>query len=170
MKAQSSEFKPNYTIAGTLKNKTLFLRENMTETTNEEGDTLYNYEEYRMEMRTRPNIEQYVADNFDALILKAKLVEISQVKATLEKAIDQHIDKVAKDKGYGRVDVSPSAACLGYASYTNQYQAEAVAYGEWIASLWPVVHQIMADVQAGTRDVPTTEQLIAELPAMVWPE
>ena len=28
----------------------------------------------------------------------------------------------------------------------------------------------MADVQAGTRPLPAEEELIAELPAMVWPE
>jgi hypothetical protein len=169
MKAQASEPKPHYTIAGTLKNKTLFLRENMSETINEEGYTLYNYDEYRMEMRTRPDIEQYIIDNFDALILKAKQAEIAQVKVNMEKTIDRHIDQIAKDKGYGRVDVSPSAACLGYASYTNQYQAEAITYGEWIASIWPVVHQIMADVEAGTREIPTEQELIAAMPEMGWP-
>jgi hypothetical protein len=90
-------------------------------------------------------------------------------KAELEKAIDNHIDQVAKDKGYGRDGLSPSAACLGYAAYENAYQAEAVAFGQWIASLWPVVYQVMNDVETGLRPVPTRDELIAELPVMGWP-
>ena len=167
MKAQANQV-TQYTIAGTGNNLTLFLRENIEETTNEDGDTVYNYDEYRTEIRDRPNIEKYVQDNFDALILRAKQVEIGQIKINLEKAIDQHIDSVAAAKGYGRDGMTPSAACLGYAAYANEYQSEAVAFGEWIASLWPVVYQIMDAVETGARDIPTAEELIAELPEMVW--
>jgi hypothetical protein len=95
---------------------------------------------------------------------------IEQIKATLETAIDQHIDQIAKYKRYGRAGISPSVACLGYASYLNPYQAEAIAYGQWIASIWPVVNQIMADVESGTRPIPTEQELISELPEMIWPE
>jgi len=92
-----------------------------------------------------------------------------EVLARLESAVDGHIDATAQAKGYGRVGVSPSVACLGYASYPNPYQAEAVAFGEWMASLWPVCYQIQAAVLDGTRTAPTGAELIAELPAMVWP-
>jgi hypothetical protein len=90
-------------------------------------------------------------------------------KAEFEKAIDNYIDKVAKDKGYGRAGVSPSVSCLGYAAYENPYQAEAVAFGQWIASLWPVVHQIVYDVETGVRPVPTLAEIFSELPMMEWP-
>jgi hypothetical protein len=169
MKAQAASSKQSYTIAGTGKTRTLFLRENIEEAYNADGDVIFNYDEYRLEIRNRLNLESYVTNNFDALILKAKQAEIVQVKVNLEKAIDRHIDRVAKDKGYGREGLSPSAACLGYASFTSNYQTEAIAYGEWIASLWPVVYQIMQEVEAGTRDIPTAEELIAEMPEMLWP-
>jgi hypothetical protein len=95
---------------------------------------------------------------------------IEQIKATLEAAIDKHIDQIAKYKRYGRAGISPSVACLGYAAYLNPYQAEAIAYGQWIASIWPVVNQIMADVESGLRPIPTEQELISELPEMIWPE
>lgn len=94
---------------------------------------------------------------------------VAEKKLHFEQVIDKHIDQVAKDKGYGRVGMTPSAACLGYASFPNDYQAEAIAYGQWIASLWPVINQIMTDVQSGTRAIPTEAELIAALPGMVWP-
>ena len=167
MKAQANQV-TQYTIAGTGNNLTLFLRENIEETTNEYGDTVYNYDEYRLEIRDRLNLEQYIETNFGALILKAKQAEIGQIKINLEKAIDKHIDQVAAEKGYGRDGLSPSAACLGYAAYQNEYQDEAVKFGEWIASLWPVVYRVMSEVEAGQREVPTKENLINELPEMVW--
>jgi len=167
MKAQSNHTE-QYIIAGTGKTKTLFLRENITEIQNEDGDTLYQYDEYRLDIRDRAGIEQYVADNFDALLAKAKQVEVDAITAKKEKVIDNHIDKVAAARGYGRDGIRPSVACIGYASYENEYQAEAIGYGKWVASLWPVVFSIMSDVSVGLRDIPTDEELISELPEMVW--
>jgi hypothetical protein len=92
-----------------------------------------------------------------------------QIAVQLEAAVDKHADAVAAARNYGRAGVPPSVACLGYAGYANPYQAEAVAFGNWMASLWPACYQIQADVIAGTRSAPTEVELIAELPVMVWP-
>lgn len=92
-----------------------------------------------------------------------------QIAAQLEAEVDKHADAVAAARNYGRAGVPSSVACLGYAGYTNPYQAEAVAFGNWMASLWPVCYQIQADVIAGTRATPIEAELIAELPVMVWP-
>lgn len=89
--------------------------------------------------------------------------------ASIESAIDSHIDTVAKDKGYGTVSMSPTAACISYVGYPNIYQSEALAFGTWKADIWPVVHQIYADVQLGIRSIPSAEEMIAELPIMIWP-
>jgi hypothetical protein len=89
-----------------------------------------------------------------------------QTKAHLEASVDRHADAVAKTKGYGRVGVSPSASCIGYSGYQNEFQAEAISFGVWLASLWPVCWAIQADVEAGLRDIPTEEELIMELP--IW--
>jgi hypothetical protein len=34
---------------------------------------------------------------------------------------------------------------------------------------WTYCYQVMADVGAGSRGIPTPEELVAELPAFVWP-
>lgn len=93
-----------------------------------------------------------------------------EIKKNYENLVDRHIDSVAKEKGYARIGVSPSVSCLGYASFSNPWQAEAITFGEWIASLWPALWQIQADVESGARTLPTEAELIAELPTMVWPE
>lgn len=90
--------------------------------------------------------------------------------AELEAAVDDHIDAVAAAKGYGkRYRNNATEACMKYASFVNKYQAEAIAFGQWIVAVWDYVIQVQSDVQAELRTVPTKEQLIAELPAMVWP-
>lgn len=92
-----------------------------------------------------------------------------KVSQGIEDALDNYIDSVAAARGYRRVGVTPSASCLGYAGFTNAYQSEAIAFGQWVASLWPIVFQIQADVRNNLRPVPTAAQVISELPAMVWP-
>ena len=87
-----------------------------------------------------------------------------QIKAKLEAALDRHIDSVAQAKGYDN-----RITCLSYAAFDNQWQEEAIAFGVWRSNCYTTAHQIMADVEAGTREIPTTEQLISEMPIMEWP-
>jgi len=94
-----------------------------------------------------------------------------KITLDLETAVDTHIESVAASKGYGK-SFSPqnaTEACMKYASFVNKYQTEAIAFGNWIVAVWDVVYQVQADVLANLRPVPTAEQLISELPTMVWP-
>lgn len=108
----------------------------------------------------------------------------AQVRAICDAALDQYVDSVAEARGYRRVGITPSNSCIGYAAFPNTYQAEAVAFGEWMAACWPIAYTFQADVEgqvaAGTRAAPVTEAdavaLAAELIAliekthpMVWP-
>ena len=119
-----------------------------------------------------PNVELRTVtnDEFEALLELKRLAEMSQADKFLaiEHAFDKHIDSVAANHGYGRIGLSPSAACLGYASYPNQWQTEAVKFGQWVSNCCALLIQGQADVIAGTRTMPTPAQAIAELPVMVW--
>lgn len=97
----------------------------------------------------------------------------AKVKA-MENIIDDLVDDTAKEKGYGTKTMSPTAACIAYAGYTNPYQAEAIAFGQWKASIWPIVFQIQMDYEAAVlldpaTPEPTLESIMAALPVMVWP-
>jgi len=39
----------------------------------------------------------------------------------------------------------------------------------WRIAVWEYVEQVLADVEAETRTLPTVSELIAELPVMTWP-
>lgn len=87
-----------------------------------------------------------------------------QQRAALEAALDAHIDGVAKAKGY---DSRITAALR--AGYNNPWQAEGAAFGSWMDTCYAKANEIQAAVEAGERPVPTVEELIAEMPEMVWP-
>ncbi len=57
-----------------------------------------------------------------------------------------------------------------YATSTNpKFQAEGQAGVVLRDGCWEVGHRIAAEVFSGAREVPTLEQVLAELPAPVWP-
>lgn len=86
----------------------------------------------------------------------------------IDEAFDKHIDAVAKARGYGRLGVTPAASCIGYASYPNQWQAEAIKFGQWSATCCAQMIQGQNDIIAGLRTIPTPEEAVLELPVMVW--
>jgi hypothetical protein len=82
----------------------------------------------------------------------------------MEKALDKHIDSVAQAKQYdNRITVTMRAG------YNNPWQAESIAFGQWMDSCYVKAHEILANVYAGTRAIPNEAELIAEMPEMIWP-
>lgn len=47
------------------------------------------------------------------------------------------------------------------------FQAEGVQYALWRSAVWVKCYEVLADVQAGTRAIPTVDELLAELPKLV---
>lgn len=94
------------------------------------------------------------------LINQAKILE--QAKASMESAIQNHIDSQAKSLGYDSI----VSAC-SYAGYANEFQDEAIALGVWRSAVWTKSYQVQADVEDGTIPMPTVDELIGMLPAYV---
>ena len=88
---------------------------------------------------------------------EAELLE--QAKASMESAIQSHIDNQAKSLGY-----DGAVSACSYAGYINEFQDEAVALGVWRSAVWTKAYQVQADVEAGTIPMPTVDELIAMLP------
>jgi len=86
--------------------------------------------------------------------------EQARIAALLEYAVQDHLDATARSRRYDSI----VSAC-SYAGAANRFQAESVAFIQWRAAVWDHCYQVLADVQAGTRAVPTADELIAELPA-----
>jgi hypothetical protein len=83
----------------------------------------------------------------------------------MEAAVQRHLDTTARERGYDGI-----LSLCTYANSANPtFQAEGLAGVQWRDAVWQGCLDILADVQAENRPVPTEAELIADLPAMVWP-
>ena len=93
--------------------------------------------------------------------------QIKQTQAAKIAAVQQHMDDQAKALGY---DDIKSAATYAEETAVPKFQAEGQAFRAWRSLVWAACYQIMDEVSAGDRSVPSDAELIAELPALNLPE
>lgn len=75
------------------------------------------------------------------------------------------LDSFFRQRGYDGV-----LSCATYATSTvPKFAAEGQYAVDARDATWSKLYQIMADVEAGTRTVPTLEVILAELPVLAWP-
>lgn len=102
--------------------------------------------------------EQIEADFFGLF------VDAPGIQAALTKAVQEHMDTTVQTRGYDNIN----SAC-SYATSTDAvFLAEAQACVAWRDKVWRYCYNTLAQVLAGERDIPTAEELIAELPELVW--
>ena len=100
-----------------------------------------------------------VADNYE---LPQTVEEIqSKIKQQMTNLVQSLLDAEALKHNYDNI-----VSATSYAGYANQFQAEGIAFGVWRSAVWAKCYEIMADVLSGERQVPTEEQLLAELPKL----
>ena len=85
-----------------------------------------------------------------------------EVKQSLIYAVQSHLDALARARGY---DGILSAVTYAGDSIVSTFDTEGQAYKQWRTQVWAFCYAYLAEVQAGTRAVPTGAELIALLPA-----
>jgi hypothetical protein len=90
----------------------------------------------------------------------------AQAIAANTAAIQAELDRQALDKGYDNI----VSAC----SYAAQpegapFQAEGAAFLAWRSAVWSHAYSVLADVEAGNIPMPTPEEAVAQMPALVLP-
>lgn len=79
-------------------------------------------------------------------------------------AMDANFDAKAREKNY-----DSRITCALRAGYAGPFQAEGIAFAQWVDNSYAAAHQILAAVQAGQRPAPeSTAALLAELPQFDW--
>lgn len=88
-----------------------------------------------------------------------------QIIAGFTAAVQQRLDDFAKTRGYDGI--------LSAATYATSTVPTFAAEGQYAVQIrdatWAKCYEILAAVEAGTKPVPTLDELMSELPVMTWP-
>ena len=89
----------------------------------------------------------------------------AHIKQQLINAIQSYLDAEAQAHFYDGI-----LSLCSYATSVNpKFGPEGQAGVVWRDACWATGYAIMAEVEAQIRSIPTIEELLAEMPAMVWP-
>lgn len=88
-----------------------------------------------------------------------------EIQEAFEREIEDWMNSVVAERDYDNIDT-----CI--ARYTDspnpKYSAEAKAVKIWNTMVWDKCWDILAQVKTGERTIPTLEEVITELPKLVW--
>lgn len=86
------------------------------------------------------------------------------LKAALERAVEVWLDTTVQQRSYKDI----VSAC-SYANSTDHvFAAEGIACVKWRDAVWRKYYEILAEAEAGARDLPAAKELLAELPVLEW--
>lgn len=79
-------------------------------------------------------------------------------------ALTAHLDAEAQTRRY-----ADRVSCSVRAGYVGPFQAEGIAFAQWMDACNATGYSMLEDFQSGLIPQPTIAEMIAALPAMVWP-
>ena len=89
----------------------------------------------------------------------------AEIIAAFTAAIQLRLDTFARTRSYDGI----LSACTYVTSSVPKFASEAAYCVGARDATWATGYQILADVQAGERAMPTVEDVMAELPSLQWP-
>ena len=90
---------------------------------------------------------------------------IEEQIAVFDAALVAHLDATARERRYDN-----RVTCALRAGYPGPFQAEGIAFAAWMDQCNALAYNFLAEVVAGTRQLPENPQALIDLmPAMVWP-
>ena len=88
-----------------------------------------------------------------------------QIIAQYDAAVQQRLDDFAKTRNYTNI-----LSAATYATSTvPKFKAEGQYAVEARDATWAKCYEVLAAVEAGSRPMPTLDELLAELPVLTWP-
>lgn len=106
-----------------------------------------------------------VGATYDGAAFSNPPPDINEIVATYTIAIQKHLDSFAQTRSY---DGILSAATYA-TSQVPKFKAEGQYAVEARDTTWAKCYEILAAVEAGSRPMPTLDELLAELPVLTWP-
>ena len=80
-------------------------------------------------------------------------------------AVQKHLDDFARTRGYDNI----MSAATYATSTVPKFKAEGQYAVEARSATWAKCYEVLAAVEAGSRPMPTLDELLAELPVLKWP-
>lgn len=90
---------------------------------------------------------------------------LERTRKTLTDAMQAHLDQTAQTRGYDGI----LSLCSYATSQNARFGPEGQAGVTFRDAVWAYGYQIIAEIQAGTRPVPSAAELVGALPSIVWP-
>lgn len=91
---------------------------------------------------------------------------VAEIIATYTAAIQQRLDDFARTRNYDGI----LSACTYATSLIPKFKAEGQYAVQARDNTWAAAYELLAEVEAGTRPMPTLDEVIAALPELVWPQ
>ena len=88
----------------------------------------------------------------------------ASTKSRLTSVIQSMLDEKVRERNYDSI----LSLCTYATSPTAKFSAEGQAGVAWRDEVWAKGYSILADVESGTRAIPTESELLSELPDFVW--
>ena len=86
------------------------------------------------------------------------------LQAQYTELVQKLMDDTVKTRGYDDV-----FTCISYVNSTDEtFRAEANSVLAWRDRVWRKCYTMLAEIEAGQREIPTQEELLAELPTLEW--
>ena len=81
-------------------------------------------------------------------------------------AVQARLDAKAKELRYDSIHTAAT-----YAGDSDpQFAAEGAALRDWRSDVWRTIYGVLAEVEAGTREKPSVDELVGMMPAFEWPD
>lgn len=93
------------------------------------------------------------------------LLSREQIIYSLTASVQHYLDGKPQERFYDGI----LSLCTYANSLNATFRAEGQAGVEWRDAVWATCWEVMAEVDAGTRPVPTEAELLSLLPELVWP-
>ena len=103
-------------------------------------------------------------DYYECVEIPVHVPTAEEIQQQLTAAVQRHMDTTVQTRGYDNI----LSACSYVNTGIERFDIEGSACRDWRSTVWDKCYAILAEVKAGTREIPTEEELISELPKLEW--
>jgi len=106
--------------------------------------------------------EVQIGWSFDGFQFHPPAVTAQEIEQAMTDAIQAHLDATAQEMGYDGI-----LSAVSYSASSHpKFGPEGRAALAWRDACWDYAYQVLFAAKAGARAIPTSDELIAELPAL----